>query len=155
MRLRATFWLDAGLLLAFAALETVPFTGLVLHEWLGLAIVAMILAHLLLSWPWIATNTRRFTSGSTRTRVNYLINLALFASMTVLILSGVLISEYAIPQILHVRPADLPDAFRWDSIHDRLSDVVVVFAGLHLALNWDWTFAAARKLFAGRAAQTR
>ena len=135
------------MLLVFCALETVPFTGLVLHEWLGLALVALILAHLLLSWPWISTATRRFISGSARTRVNYAINLGLFASMTVLILSGVLISEHAIPQLLRIRPADLPDAFRWDSIHDRLSDAVVILAGLHLALNWDWTFAAARKLF--------
>ena len=147
MRLRATFWLDAILLLAFCALETVPFTGLVLHEWIGLALVALILAHLLLSWPWISTTTRRFASGSARTRVFYAINLGLFAGMTVLILSGVLISEHAIPQVLRIRPAGLPDAFRWDSIHDRLSDAVVVLAGLHLALNWDWSFAAARKLF--------
>jgi hypothetical protein len=29
-------------------LQTVPFTGLIIHEWLGLAMVAMVFAHLLL-----------------------------------------------------------------------------------------------------------
>ena len=43
-RLKTTFWLDVALLIAVCALQTVRFTGLVIHEWLGLAIVGMILA---------------------------------------------------------------------------------------------------------------
>jgi hypothetical protein len=43
-RLQAVFWLDATLLLSVCALETVPFTGLILHEWLDLAFIAMMLA---------------------------------------------------------------------------------------------------------------
>jgi len=44
-RLKATFWLDATLLISFCALETVPFTGLVLHEWLGLALVGILVVN--------------------------------------------------------------------------------------------------------------
>jgi len=123
-----------------------------LHEWLGVAVIAMIFAHLLLSWPWIATSTRNFVTGSNRTRANYLINLALFGSMTILIVSGILISQYAIPALLHAAPADSFRAARWDFLHDRFSDLVVVFAGVHLAINWAWSIAAARKLFARRGA---
>ena len=48
-RLKATFWLDVTLLVSVCVLQTVRFTGLVLHEWLGLAMVGMVLAHLLFS----------------------------------------------------------------------------------------------------------
>src|SRR5438067_13019996 len=89
-RLKITFWLDVTLLLSVCALQTVSFTGLVLHEWLGLAIVGMVLAHLLLAWSWIASQTRRwFARQSLRARVNYLLNLALFAGVTAAIFSGI------------------------------------------------------------------
>lgn len=32
-------------------------------EWLGLAMVAMVLIHLLLAWGWIASQTRRFNTA--------------------------------------------------------------------------------------------
>ena len=72
-RLKTTFWLDAALLASVCALETVPFTELI-HEWLGLALVAMVIAHLLFSWAWIAAQSRRFfVVQSVRARINYLL----------------------------------------------------------------------------------
>jgi len=72
-RLTITFWLDVTLLVSVCALQTVSFTGLVLHEWLGLAMVGMVLAHLLFAWSWIASQSRRlFAVQSARARINYL-----------------------------------------------------------------------------------
>src|SRR5215467_4971340 len=99
-RLRVTFWLDVTLLVSICALQTVSFTGLVVHEWLGLAMVGMVLAHLLLAWSWIASQSRRlFAWQSLRARINYLLNLSLFASVTAAIFSGILISQQAIPAL--------------------------------------------------------
>src|SRR5438876_10277730 len=99
-RLKTTLWLDVTLLVSVCILQTVSFTGLVLHEWLGLAMVGMVLAHLLLAWSWIASQTRRlFTLQSVRARINYLLNLTLFAAITAVIFSGILISQKAIPTL--------------------------------------------------------
>ena len=85
-RLKITLWLDVTLLASVCALQNVFFTGLVLHEWLGLAMAGMVLAHLLLSWSWIASQSSRlFAVQSVRARINYLLNLSLFAAMTALI----------------------------------------------------------------------
>src|SRR5215467_2129020 len=95
-RLKVTFWLDVTLLISICALQTVGFTGLVVHEWLGLAMVGMVLAHLLFAWSWIASQSRRlFTLQPLRARINYLLNLMLFASVTAAIFSGILISQKA------------------------------------------------------------
>jgi hypothetical protein len=100
-RLKMTFWLDLTLLVSVCALQSVSFTGLVVHEWLGLAMVAMVLAHLLLAWSWISTQSRRlFAAQSIRSRMNYLINLSLFACVTAVIFSGILISQKAIPALI-------------------------------------------------------
>lgn len=146
-RLKTTFWLDATLLVSVCALETVPFTGLAIHEWLGLALVAMVLAHLLLSWSWISSHTRRwFAAQSPRARVNYLLNLTLFGTVTAVIFSGILISQKAIPALSGTKVAPGMD-WRWDLIHDRFSNFVIILAGLHLAINWDWALAAGQRIF--------
>ena len=147
LRLKATFWLDVALLVSICALETVPFTGLVIHEWLGLAIVAMIFAHLLLSWSWIASHSRRwFARQSFRSRINYLLNLSLFGAVTAVIFSGIVISQKVIPALTKAKIAPDMD-WRWDTVHNQFSNYVLVLAGLHLALNWDWALAAGRRIF--------
>ena len=134
-------------MVSVCALETVPVTGMVLHEWLGLAIVGMIIAHVLLSWAWVAAKTRQlFKAQPARARVNYLLNLGLFACMTAVVFSGILISQDAIPALTGNPAADLTTQFGWDLIHRRFSDWVLILAGLHLAINWEWSVAAARKI---------
>jgi hypothetical protein len=146
-RLKTAFWLDVALLVSVCALQTVSFTGLVVHEWLGLAMVGMVLAHLLFSWSWIASLSRRiFAVQSVRSRINYLLNLSLFAAVTAVIFSGILISQKAIPALIGVKAAPDMD-WRWDFLHDLFSQFVLMLSGFHLAMNWDWVFAAAEKLF--------
>ena len=142
-----TFWLDVALLVSVCALQSVSFTGLVLHEWLGLVMVGLVLAHLLLAWSWIATQSRRFfRTQSVRERINYLLNLSLFAVVTAVIFSGVLISQKAIPTLAGTKPAPDMD-WRWDSLHDQFSQTLLILSGLHLAINWDWTVAAIQNIF--------
>jgi cytochrome b len=146
-RLQITFWLDMALLVSICALQTVRFTGLVIHEWLGLAMVGMVLAHLLLAWSWIASQSRRFfTLQPIRARINYFLNLTLFAAVTAVIFSGVLISQKAIPTLTGTKAA-LDMDWRWDTLHNQFSAAVVMLAGFHLAINWEWLLAAGQKIF--------
>jgi cytochrome b len=146
-RLKIAFWLDVTLLASVCALQTVSFTGLTLHEWLGLAMVGTVFAHLLLAWSWIASQSRRlFAVQSARARINYLLNLSLFAGVTAVIFSGVLISQKAIPMLTGTKAAPDMD-WRWDSLHHQFSNAVLILSGLHLAINWDWALAAGQKIF--------
>ena len=121
MRLKITFWLDISLLASVCALQTIPFTGLVIHEWLGLAMIAMVFAHLLLAWSWIASQSRRFfITRSIRDRINYLLDLTVFAAVTAVIFSGILTSEKAVPALTHVQaPPEM--AWRCYTLHNRFS----------------------------------
>lgn len=146
-RLKSMFWLDAILLVSICALQTLHFTGLILHEWLGLAVVPLILVHLLFAWGWITAQTRRFfTSCTTRSRINYLLNLSLFAAVTAATYSGILISQQAIPALTRSRPAPYMN-WKWDKLHSDFSAIVVILVGLHLAVNWDWVLAAVQRIF--------
>jgi hypothetical protein len=146
-RLKITFSLDVILLVSICALQTVRFTGLVLHEWLGLAMVGMVLAHLLFAWSWIASQSRGFfTLQSIRARINYLLNLSLLAAVTAVIFSGILISQNAIPALTGTKAAPDMD-WRWDTLHNQFSAAVVMLVGFHLAINWEWALAAGQKGF--------
>ena len=106
----------------------------------------MVLAHLLFSWSWIASISRRlFTAESARARINYLLNLALFAAVTAVIFSGILISQKAVPALTGANIPPKMD-WRWDTLHNEFSNFVMVLSGLHIAVNWDWVLAAAEKL---------
>jgi len=71
--------LIAGLVLA---LLSTSLTGLVWHEWLGLAVATAIIVHLLLGWSWIVSITRRFFGSLPNlTRFTYLLNFTLFIAM--------------------------------------------------------------------------
>jgi hypothetical protein len=146
-RLKTTFWLDVALLVSVLVLQTVPFTGLVVHEWLGLAVVVMVVAHLLFSWNWIATQSRRwFGKQTARERINYVLNLALFFSVVAAIFSGILISQKAIPALIGAKIAPDMD-MRWAVLHGQFASFLFLFAAFHLAINWDWVLAAMQNTF--------
>jgi hypothetical protein len=142
LRNRLSLWLDTLLFLAVCSLMVTIFTGIPIHEWLGIALVPALLLHLLLQWPWIATRTRRLAKPRTgRTRVNYCINLGLFLTMVATVQSGLVISRVAMPAVLSGWTGDR----RWGQVHGWASSALLLLLGLHIALNWDWIYAVVRR----------
>ncbi len=93
-----TICLDSLLLLLFISLLSPRMTGLPIHEILGLALFVPIVLHLLLAWPWIRQTSKRiFLNASKRARFNYFLNAGLFVLMVIEIVSGMVISQVALP----------------------------------------------------------
>ena len=134
LRNRLSLWLDTFLFLAVCALMVTVFTGIPIHEWLGIALIPALLFHVLLQWPWIATRTRRLAEPRWRTRVNYLINFSLFLCMAATIQSGFVISRVAMPSFFPGWTGDR----RWGQVHGLASSALLIMIGLHVALNWGW-----------------
>ncbi|HLH30075.1 MAG TPA: hypothetical protein VKY31_02655, partial [Terriglobia bacterium] len=97
-RNRAIFIFDFAMLIALCLVESVRVAGIAFHEWLGISLIAAFLLHLLLSWNWVAAQTRQFLDqAATRDRINYVLNFGLFASTVITIFTGIAISEAALP----------------------------------------------------------
>lgn len=134
------FWiaLDCSMLVAVVLLQAWRLTGVPLHEWIGVALIAAIVAHLLQHWSWIETRSRRIVKPrTTRTRINYALNLTLFTAMAIALISGFMISKV----VLHLHPG-IDDYLKWHGIHETSSRIALVATGLHLALNWELLFAS-------------
>ena len=87
----------------------------------------------------------RVAVQSARSRINYLVNLTLFAGVSAAIFSGVLISQKAIPALTGANAAPNMD-WRWDTLHNQFSADLLILSGFHLAINWDWVLAAGERL---------
>jgi cytochrome b561 len=134
--------LDTAMLLLVCVLEPIKFTGLEWHQWLGFALCPLVLLHVVMQWQWFVTQFQAMgRHGGYRVRLSALLNLALFALMAAVLFSGVFASRQSTALI-----GESAGRVRlWHEVHGWLNFVLVVFVGLHLALNWDWILAALRR----------
>ena len=132
---KTKLWLDIIIFVAFLVTMDPRSSGIAIHEWLSLAMLAALTLHLLLSWDWIIIISQRFLGKlGTQNRINYILNWLLFIDGTLLIVSGAMISEVAMP-FLGIR---LPEGFAWRRLHDMSANLGLLMLGLHTALHWSW-----------------
>jgi len=143
---RAKLLVNSILAISFVAISAPQATRMPVHEWLSLAFMGILALHILFSWAWIVGVTRRFmASVRGELRFNYVLDALSYAAMIVATISGLVISEAALPALGFPRPSDR----FWSVIHDLSSEALLVLIGVHLAMHWDWVVAAAKRFLAG------
>jgi hypothetical protein len=135
--------IDGAIFVAFLIATAPRLSGIAIHEWLGIAFGAAVVAHLLLHWRWIVgVTTQLFRTAMAWARLNYALNALLFVAVTVIVFTGVMISESVLP-LFGVRFAHDGS---WRTLHRLASDAAVFLIGLHVALHWRWVVGAVRRL---------
>jgi hypothetical protein len=130
---------DVTIFAAFLIATAPRLSGEAIHEWLGIALGAAIVTHLLLHWQWIVATTKRIVSKLPwPTRINYLLNVLFFIDMTIIIFTGLMISKTALPAL----GIQLAAGGAWRTLHSLASDAGVLMLGLHIALHWQWIVSA-------------
>jgi cytochrome b561 len=139
------------LAVSFVAISAPLITRIPVHEWLSLAFIVILGLHVLFSWSWIVGVTRKVL-GRLRgeLRFNYVLDVLSYVAMVVVMISGIVISEAALPAMGLPRPRDR----FWSIIHSLSAKAILVLVGVHLAMHWDWVLAALRRLLAGTLAAT-
>jgi cytochrome b len=143
VRVRVDYFLDAALLIAFVLDYSFRFTGLSVHEWIGLGFGVALLVHLTLHWDWVVRITRRlFRTGQGRERLRWAINTGLVFVMTLCVASGVLISRVA----MNAMGIPVHGGTFWRGLHTTTADICVVLVGVHVALDWKWIVTVSRRM---------
>lgn len=140
---RVDFWIDVALLVAFTLDYSFRFTGLTIHEWIGIGLAPVLLIHVTLHWDWVVRTTRRLLGQRTgREAVRWIVDLALMGAMTLCVASGILVSRKALPALGFTRPAD---GF-WNGLHTTTADIVMFLVAVHVALSWRWILSVGRRV---------
>ena len=141
---------DALIFVLFALVLNVPLTGLAVHEWLGIAIAIGLITHTVQHTNWVVTTTRRMMSATSfQNRVNYLLMVGLFVGFVSIIVSGLMISEVALPW-MGVTPPGSPFML-W--LHLASVGWVLWLTAIHIALNWRWIVSTSDRLVFKRLAR--
>ena len=136
------YWLDIALFFAFIIDMNTRFTGISIHEWLGLGFGIALIYHLLLHWNWIASLTKRlFRKLPGGQRLRYGIDLILFVDMVVLTMTGIWISEVAMQQL----GLSFEHNFFWRRLHEQTADLAIFLVALHIALDWKWIVSTTKR----------
>jgi hypothetical protein len=127
--------LDLTMFGAFLAVSNPRLTGISIHEWLGVSLIAALITHLLFNWEWIVNIGKAFFRKLWhQSRLNFVVDTAFFIVMTGVLFSGLMISKSVLPTF----GIQLAASGSWRSIHFMLSDASVILLGLHFALHWKW-----------------
>lgn len=139
---KLNLFLDMGIALAFVVEMQERFTGLRNHELLGVALGLILIVHIVLHWRWVVSITRHFFQNLWHdSRFNYVLNLALFADMALLIVTGLLISRSLGLNLGLDRQAQ----GSWQRLHILSSEMALIIVALHVAVHWKWIIAHSRK----------
>ncbi|CDF79491.1 conserved hypothetical membrane protein (DUF4405) [Formosa agariphila KMM 3901] len=118
-------------------------TGIAIHEWLSFIILIPFFLHLIINWNWITKHSKNlFKKKLHKTKFDYVFNWILYIVMLLVTVSGIVISEAALPAIgIHfsINPF-------WTMLHNASATLFIALLGIHLALHWNWIVKTLQKL---------
>ena len=135
MRARTRLALDASLLTAFVAAYRPAWTGLTVHQWLSLVIVAPLLVHGVVNWDWTVRVARSFFDRLLHmSRLNLVIDSALFLSAVCVMVSGVMVS----PMLLSLLGVHAMQPPIWHLVHKWSANTTILCLAVHGVAHWRW-----------------
>jgi len=137
-RQKSNWILDALLFTGFLVSFAMDWTGLSLHQWIGVIGGALAIYHLVTHWEWVAAVTTRFfgkTSGQARTY--YLLDASIMLGFYLILVTGLAMSTWL--------NLDLTNYGTWVDVHVTTSIVTLILVVLKIGLHWRWIVRVARQ----------
>ena len=119
--------LDAAAAAFFATAVLPQLTGIAAHEWLGIAALAALLAHLAARLDALAGLCRAAARGSLLVLTRAALDAALFLALAVCAVSGALVSATVLPAF----GLFAPGYFVWDPLHAASAKVLLALVLVH------------------------
>ena len=142
-RAKTNWILDSILLFIFLILFFLDWTGVALHQWLGMLIAVLITIHSLLHLDWIECAFSRFFSKSAgKVKVYALLDTLLLFGFLLILESGLVISTW-----LNLTWIDYSS---WWVIHIFSAIFTLSLTVIKLALHRNWIITATQKFFSKR-----
>lgn len=139
---KTNWWIDLALFTGFIAAFFLDFTGVDLHQWIGVIGGALASYHLVIHWEWaVAVGERFFGSTSGKARFNFIIDSLLLIGFALIVSTGLVISTWL--------DLTLGNPGAWLSLHILASIGALLALVVKLGLHWRWIARTAQSIFAG------
>ena len=140
MKRNRWYWLlDAVLLCGYVISFQLDWTGLPVHEWLGLSVGLLAGCHLLLHWQWVkGVAAGFFQRSASRPQFYFIMNTSLLIGFLGILLTGLVISTWF----------NLPlTAYQsWRQTHIVVSVFALLLLAVKLMAHWRWITTVSRKM---------
>lgn len=129
---------DTVLFAGFLVCFFLDLTGVLAHQWLGLAGAALAGYHLVAHWKWVKTVTARLLSKtSAQARLYYGLDVGILAGTAAITVTGLAISTWlALP---------LDDYPAWRDVHVAASVITLALIVIKIGVHWRWIINTARR----------
>ncbi|MDD2553389.1 MAG: cytochrome b/b6 domain-containing protein [Desulfotomaculaceae bacterium] len=119
-------------------------TGITLHEIAGLTIFAFFTFHVALNWSWVKSVTKNLFTAKfkKKSKLMYILNSALLICVSVIIITGIVISRVVFDLGLNGYNHHTITA-----VHRWLAYACLGLFAVHVALNWRFVSVNVRKIF--------
>jgi hypothetical protein len=142
---KTKWWVDVALFAGLIISFFLDFTGVAVHQWIGIAIGALAAYHLLAHWGWVSSVTRRFfAAASGKARLFYLVDAAVLGGLALIVGTGLAISTWL--------DLSLANYSAWLLVHITASIATLLAVILKLGLHGRWIASTTRKVIARPAA---
>ena len=117
-------------------------TGIGVHEWLGLGVLAVFFVHALVHADWAVEAVRGSLSRPSWARTgNAVLDLLIVAAFMAVTVSGVMVSGAVLPALgLYAE-----GYYFWDPLHAASAKALLALLLVHVVVHWRWVAAWFRK----------
>lgn len=134
------WWIDLLMLVGYLICFYLEFTGVIIHQWLGVGITLLAILHLWLHLDWVIAVTQKFfKANGARNRWYYLVDLLLLFGFAGIIETGVIISTWL--------NLDLTTYTVWLDVHIIASTTTLGLLVVKIGIHWKWVVAITRRIF--------
>ncbi|KAF0111379.1 MAG: Uncharacterized protein FD147_986 [Chloroflexi bacterium] len=145
---KSNWFIDVLMFAGFLAAFFLSLTGLVIHQWLGVALLLLIVIHFINHWNWVKCVAERFFGKtSNRARLYALIDGILFFGVVMIMETGLVISTWF--------NLELSNYSAWRDLHVYASLATLLVTVLKIGLHWRWVAGTAGKIFNARKPQAK
>jgi hypothetical protein len=148
-RTRLDFWFDAALVVGYTVAYSYGFTGIAIHEWLGIAIGIAVVFHLALHWDWVIRTTRKVFDPRGHDKLIWAVNLLLMLGLVMCVVSGIVASRVALPEL----GITINSGPSWLRLHILTAEITLALVPIHVALRWRWIIRTAWRLWTSQSAR--
>lgn len=135
--------LDVVMTVLFICLMKISFTGVALHEIIGISIFVFFIIHQLLNYKWIASMCNNIFAGKVKGKAKFMfvLNAVLFILTSFTVISGILISQSLFPEVSTNNTAI------WSELHHFAAYSSLILLSVHIGLHWSMIMNFFKKAF--------